>query len=92
MTNISKRKKKKKTELNQDKIQECHAVHRLLNQIILFTFKTARKIYFAEYIVQDVLFYGYICDKQEMLASLYFKMCGESLNLVWFSNFSDKDL
>lgn len=53
--------------------------------------KTARKIYFAEYIVQGA-FYGNVSDKQEILASLYFKMCGESLNLVWFSNFSDKGL
>ena len=59
--------------------------------IISFPFKTARKIYFAENVAQDV-FYGNMCDKQEKLASLYFKMCGESLNLVWFSYFSDKDL
>lgn len=86
MINISKRIK-----LNQDKIQECQAIHRLLNQILSFPFKTARKIYFAENVVQDV-FNGNICDKQETLASLYFKMCKKSLNSVWFSHFSDKGL
>lgn len=59
---------------------KCHAIHRPLNQIILFPLKTARKTYFAENTLQDVSS-GNICDKQEIFASLHFTFQHSSFHI-----------